>query len=301
MIKSAGLINYASLLLMAILWGSVFATIIMALDSFEPMAVAWWRTAIAAVFLWVCMLVLKKPLSKDAYIWRQMAIISVLLIVLPYSFITYAGLYTNSSIMGLAMATMPLFALILSHYFNMIEHVYWYNYAGIAIGFMGMYLLFFGDGESIDIENATGGILAVGAGICYAIASVLNKRLAGTVDLENQITMPFITGTVLLLPIIGVMGTDLFPASPSQDAVLALVYTGLFPTAIAGIIRIFVLLRTNPAFASLTTYMIPIVSTLIGVIFMGDILQKNFWTAIVLVMVGIILCQYRPKSKNVFS
>ena len=301
MFKSASLINYACLMLTAILWGSVFATLIIALESFDPIAIAWWRTVIAALFLWLGMVLLKKPLIKDWYIWKRLTVISLFMIALPYILISNAGLYTNSSTMGLAMATLPLFSLVLSHYLNMIVHVYWYNYLGIGIGFIGMYLLLFGGGETIDLENSTGVLLAILASVCYAIAAVLNKKFAGVVNVENQITIPYITGSIVLLPFVWLTGTDLFPDSPSQNALMALVYTGLLPTAVAGVLRIFLLLRTNPAFTSLNTYIIPIVSTLIGVLFMGDMLQKNFWTAIVLVMVGIVLCQYRPKSKNTLT
>lgn len=293
MFKSASFINYAGLLTMAVLWGSVFATIVIALQSFDPLAIAWWRTVIAALFLWLGMVLFKKPLIKDWSIWRQLTVISIFMLALPYIFISHAGLYTNSSTMGLCMSTMPLFALILSHYLKMMSNVYWYNYLGVGIGFMGMYLLFSGGEESIDLKNSTGVILATMTAICYAIAAVLNKRMAGKVDMENLITIPYITGGILLLPVVWLTGADLWPEHPSQNSIIALVYMAILPTAVAGIVRIIILLRTNPAFISLSTYIIPIVSTLIGVMFMNDVLQQNFWTAIVLVMAGIILCQYR--------
>ena len=295
MFKSPSIVNYAGLLLSASLWGSVFATIVIALGSFDPIAVAWWRTCIAAALTLVIMVALGKPLSRKLQDWLQLGILSVFLIVLPFSFITHAGTYSNSSTIGLAIATLPMFSLMLTHYLNMISTVYWYNYVGIFIGFMGMYLLFTGDGESIDINNTTGVMLASLCPICYAIAGVLNKRVANTISLENQAAIPFITGTVLLLPVVWATDTNLLPDNPSQDAMLALLYTGAFPTAIAGMVRIYVLRRTQPAFTSLAGYIVPLISTLIGVVFMGDILKQNFWTALVLVMVGIILCQYRPK------
>ena len=301
MVKSASIINYTGLLASSALWGSVFAAIIIALDSFEPIAIAWWRTFIAALILLAFMAWRKKKISQNWQTWWQLALVSVFMIVLPYSFITTAGMYTNSSTMGLAIATMPLFSLILSHYLKMIEHVYWYNYLGIGIGFLGMYLLFFSHGETPDIDNITGVALGIMSAICYTIASVLNKKFSDTADLENQVTIPFLTGTVLLLPVVYITGVDLLPNNPTENALLALFYIGAFPTAVAGILRIYVLLRTNPAFTSLAGYIVPLMSTLVGVAFMGDILQKNFWTALVLVMVGIILCQYRPKSKNTLS
>jgi drug/metabolite transporter (DMT)-like permease len=72
-----------------------------------------------------------------------------------------------------------------------------------------------------------------------------------------------------------------------------MIYAAIMPTAIAAIIRVRVITTAGSVFMSLTSYMVPVWSVILGVSFMNEALPPQLFIALGIILAGIALSQSR--------
>lgn len=297
MINQQTTTNYAFLVTASLMWGGTFALLTVASESFNPMALAWWRVVLGAFVLYVYLKIKGHKLPTDPTIWGKFAVLGITICALPFVVVNYAIQYTNSSTVGLAMAMIPIFSTLLGTLAGQVKNISWQHYLGIAIGFFGIYMLVTGDGQGLDFNNKLGALLGVTGALCYSGSMIINKHLQGIVHTYVQTLLPFVWGSVFLLPIAYLTGYGIMPTgTPTLWSVVGLLAAAVFPTVIARILATIVLLRTNPAFASISGYLVPISSAAIGAFLMGEVLTSHFWIAFSCILGSIWLCKNRPQN-----
>jgi DME family drug/metabolite transporter len=111
-----------------------------------------------------------------------------------------------------------------------------------------------------------GGLLALGAGACYALYAVLVKSVVGRVAPVPLAAWTFAVAALSLAPI--VLGGE--PVAAGAWGWALLVYLGVVPTALAYILYV-VGLRAMPVTVSGVVALVePLTATLLGVAFFGD-------------------------------
>lgn len=286
------LINYSCIITASALWGSTFALLVVASESFHAIAITWWRVALGALVLYAFVRTQGIPLPTRLDIWAKFAVLGLFICAIPFACVSYAVQYTNASTVGLAMATIPLFSTIIGTLTGYMKSTGWQHYFGIIIGFIGIYVLIGFDTEGLDFNNKWGVILSIVSALCYSISMIINKKLQGIVHSHLQTFLPFCWGSLFLLPMVYMNDVSLVPQTiPTFESIVALMTLAIFPTVIARMLALFVLIRTNPSFASLSGYLVPISSTIIGFWILGDTLSTNFWIAFMCVITSIWLCR----------
>jgi drug/metabolite transporter (DMT)-like permease len=86
---------------------------------------------------------------------------------------------------------------------------------------------------------------------------------------------------------------DPFDAVPPRAAVLAVLWMGLFPTAVATIVYFQLIRRAGATFMSLTNYLTPGISVLLGMVLLGERPGWNVFTGMALILAGVALAQSR--------
>jgi drug/metabolite transporter (DMT)-like permease len=81
------------------------------------------------------------------------------------------------------------------------------------------------------------------------------------------------------------------PRIPSTIGLLAIVYLGLIPTALASIIKVAVIRSAGPSFLTLTNYQVPVWSVLFGSLFLGESLPTNLFVGLALILLGVAIIQ----------
>jgi drug/metabolite transporter (DMT)-like permease len=75
------------------------------------------------------------------------------------------------------------------------------------------------------------------------------------------------------------------------SSLLSLFYLGLFPTAIAFVLRFHLISIAGPVFLSYVAYLIPIFAIFWGYIFLKETISQDTLIGIILILIGVFLSQ----------
>lgn len=277
---------------LGITWGGTFMVIEFALNGITPFWLAAGRIAFAAILTTVVWgwFGFRFFLTEERDWWGTL-VVGILSTALPFQLISWGQQYVTSGFAGVSMASVALLVLPLSHFFVPGEAMTLRRTLGFIIGFFGVVLLigpkaFNGTRSPMEIW---GQLACFGAAACYAVSSVVMRRLP-PVDPIGLSAIPLIIGAGF------VIGTAVViegaPPSVSSQTIWIIIFLGLFPTAGANLLRVLVIRTAGPVFMSLTNYQVPLWSVVFGITFLNEDFQATFFIALVLILAGVALSQY---------
>lgn len=288
------LTSWLLVVLLGFVWGGTFLVTEVALTGITPFWLAASRIGLASVVmlaLWATRgfaLFTARPTAGDITTLITIGIISS---ALPFSLLAWGQQYVTSGFAGVTMASVALIVLPLAHFLLPGENMTPRKIGGFLIGFVGVVVLIGGQAfESTGAAMETAGRMAcVGAASCYAVSSILMRRLP-SVD-------PIGLGTILMLIGASVMLPAAFlsegpPPLPSPKILGVLAFLGLIPTAGAAFLRVYVVRTAGPVFMSLVNYQVPVWSVLLGALILAEPLPMSLLYAMVLILAGVGLSQY---------
>lgn len=273
--------DWALFLSVAAIWGSSFLLIDIGLDALPPGLITFLRIASGAAAL----LALPKPSVRiEADDRARVLLLSVLWTALPFTLFPIAEQYINSSVTGLLNGATPIFVAIVATVF-LRQPPRGPLLVGIAVGFAGITCISLpsiGDGAS----EAKGVLLVLAATVCYGvainIAAPLQQRYGSLPLMSRMLAL----ATVWTLPY-GLW--DLGDAEWEAGPVAAVLVLGVVGTGFAFAIMGSLVGRVGSQRASFITYLIPVVSLVLGVAFRGDTVAPLAVAGIALVIGGALL------------
>ncbi len=249
----------------SLIWGSSHLLIAYALEGLTPSMITLLRVGIGALTLWGIRAVQGSHIPiAPADRWHIFAI-SVVWVAVPFSLFPIAQQWINSAVTGLLTGATPLLAAVASVVFVKVAPR-GIQVAGLITGFLGVVLISLGsaaDGES----QARGVALVLIATACYGVA--LNMAPPVQAKYGAIVTMSSVLGvaTVLVAPLAVV---DFAENEWRLRAVTATIALGAIGTGIAYWIMTTLVGRVGALRASFITYLIPVVSLVLGVAIRGD-------------------------------
>ncbi|WP_299190938.1 DMT family transporter [uncultured Litoreibacter sp.] len=292
--KSPGLINWLTLGLLGLIWGASFMSTAVALQGAGPLSVSAIRLAIGALVLFAVARAMghRLPPRSDRKLWLCIIGMGVFSNAVPFTLLGLAIQYVPSAFAGVTMAAVPLLVLPLAHFLVPGERMSWIKCAGFAIGFVGVFILIGG----LSIFEAGGDTLpklaCIGAAFCYAIGSIIT-RLAPPAHPIAFSTGGLVIGALIMVPL--ALMFEGLPGAMPANAIAALLYLALLPTALATILLVRVIQSAGPSFMSLVNYQVPVWSVLFGVALMSEALPASFLLALGLILGGLALTQAAQK------
>ena len=292
--------NWIALICLGAIWGGSFMGAKLALTSFGPMTVALLRLTLASVVLLIIALASGRKFpgfstSTDQRIWVHIAIMGLITNAVPFSLLNWGQLYVSSGFAGVTMAVVPLLVLPLSHFILKSNEMAPQKVIGFIIGFIGIIVLI-GPTQLITSTGANlepvARIACISAALCYGLGAI-NTRLCPPVSIMVYSTGGLVVGTLFLLPI--ALLIEGVPQWPETTALIATIYLGLFPTALATILLVGIINSAGPAFMSMVNYQVPLWAIAFGIIFLGEKVPTSFIAALGLIMLGLAVSQ-RPNK-----
>ena len=280
--------EYLLLLLVAAIWGASFSLIKVGVSEIGPATLTLGRVTIAAITLTVWLIIFeRKMLDTSLQAISYYAFIGLLGNAIPFTLIGMSEQTLDSSFVAILMGIMPLFTIGMAHFFLEDEPFSKRMLFGISIGFTSLIVLL---GFSI-WEGAKQDILAqalvILASICYAATTIIvrrNKRLSG---------LEMATGAMIAASVFSMIAAFILE-DPTQlnwtaRAILPMILLGVLPTALASVLY-FRLVRSLGAtrFAQIN-YIIPVFGSIIGAVFLDEIISWRMVVALALVLSGIYL------------
>ena len=280
------LIDYILLTLLALIWASAFFNIKIATYSFGPVTIAFLRVLFGAIpILLLCYFknIKIEAFSKD---WHWFAMIGFINLVLPFFLIAYGVKSVQSNLAAILMATTPLSATVLSHFYTKNEKFNLIKTFGVLIGFFGVIFLF-SDNLLINESNFVSALLILLGSTCYVIGGLLTLKISKKKN-ENVTGSILIWATLILIPIVSFIEQP-WHVIPRTDSLISVIYLGIVPTGIAWLLRFRILKNNGLIFQSQVSYLIPIFGIILSYIFLGELITPKVLVAVIAVVVGIYL------------
>ena len=278
--------DYFLLSLLALIWASAFFNIKIATYSFGPLTIAFLRILLGAIPVIVLCLAKKIKIEAFSRDWYWFAAIGIINLVIPFFLIAYGVQKVQSNLAAILMASTPLSATILAHFFTKNEKINLTKTLGVFLGFFGIVFLF-SDNLLINQTNFISALLILCGSTFYVIGGLLTLKISNKKN-ENVTASILIWGSIILFPI-SMFIEQPWNLSPRLDSTLSLIYLGVFSTGIAWLLRFYILKNNGLVFQSQVAYLIPIFGVILGFLILNEVITPKVIISLILVIIGIYI------------
>ncbi len=291
-------LDWASLFFLGLIWGASFLGVSLALEGFGPISLAALRILFGAVALSILAFAsgVGLPTFRDATgrrVWLHCLGFAIFTNSVPFTLLSWAQQHVTSGFAGISMAVAPLFVLPLARVI-LGEPMTTRKIAGFVAGFAGVVVLIGPSalgGLGTIVENLAR-LACFGAALCYAIGTMIT-RTAPKVPLMSYAAGGLIIASIMIVPI--ALHQEGLPEFGFDRAFVALIYLGIFPTALATVMLVKVVNSAGPTFMAQVNYLVPIWAVIFGMAVLGEALPPSFVLALALIFGGLALAQAKAK------
>ena len=291
--RQPNLTDYIFLVVLALIWASAFFNIKIATYSYGPVTIAFLRILLGTIpVVGLCFF---KKIKIEAFSrdWYWFAAIGIINLVIPFFLIAYGVQKVQSNLAAILMASTPLSATVLAHFFTNNEKINFIKVLGVMIGFSGIVFLF-SDNILINENNIISALLILGGSTFYVIGGLLTLKVSNKKN-ENVTASILIWATIFLLPITAYTEQP-WNLNPRLDSTISLIYLGIFSTGLAWLMRFRILKNNGLVFQAQVAYLIPIFGIILGYIFLNEIITSKVIVAVAAVVLGIYFVRRSIKN-----
>ena len=289
-------LDYFLLTVLALIWASAFFNIKIATYSYGPLTIAFLRILFGAIPVVILCYIKKIKIEAFSKDWYWFATIGFINLVIPFFLIAYGVQKVQSNLAAILMASTPLTAAALAHFFTENEKINLIKSLGILIGFSGIVFLF-SDNLLINKSNVFSAFLILFGSCFYVVGGLLTLKISNKKN-ENVTASILIWGTLILLPI-SFFFEQPWNLTPRLDSTLALIYLGIFSTGIAWLLRFYILKHNGLVFQAQVAYLIPIFGVILGFLILNEVITSKVIIALIAVIIGIYTVKKGSKIKLV--
>jgi drug/metabolite transporter (DMT)-like permease len=276
-------------LALATIWGSTFLLIKIAVTAgVAPVWVGFFRCVFGAAALWVMVLVRRERMPRDPAVWGHTFVVALLLNSVPFPLFAFGETKISSVLAGVWNATVPLATLVFVLMLLPDERPNARRLAGMATGFVGV-LVVLGVWNGVEAGPLIGTLSCLGATTCYGAAFAYTRRfLASRPESATVLSTAQVTWGTLHLGLLAPL-VEGAPQWPGWGATAALVVLGALGTGLAYRLNFTVIRAAGSTVASTVTYLTPLLSTVLGAVFLREPVGVNTAAGAVLIILGVVL------------
>ncbi len=289
-------LDYFLLVLLALIWASAFFNIKVATYSYGPLTIAFLRIFFGAIPVILLCFIKKIKIEAFTKDWYWFASIGIINLVIPFFLIAYGVKNVQSNLAAILMASTPLSASVIAHFFTKNEKINIIKSLGVMVGFSGIVFLF-SDNILINENNFISAILILCGSTFYVIGGLLTLKISNKKN-ENVTASILIWGTIVLLPF-SLFIEQPWNLSPRIDSTISLLYLGIFSTGIAWLLRFYILKHNGLVFQAQVAYLIPIFGVVLGFLILGELITPKVIISLMAVIIGIYIVKKGSKIKAV--
>src|SRR3954467_15621453 len=280
------------LILLALIWGSSFMFIKIAVRELDPATLILGRLALAAATLGI---VVPMRVGGGATLhelrvhWRALAVVGLLNTAVPFWLLSWGETRIDSGLASIIQASVPIFNALLAFAFFHDDRVTGRRLLGVAIGFVGVALLVGAQPHA----KVLGALAVVGMALCYAAGGLLTRRHLGHVR-PHVIALGTSAAAAIAVTPAGIAQAP--HHAPGWKVIASVVVLGVVCTAVAYLLFFTIIVRAGAGYAALVTYLVPPVALAYGAIFLDESIGLYAILGLVLILGGVALGTRRTTS-----
>src|SRR3954453_12166675 len=258
--------NLSMLIALALIWGSSFLFIKVAVRELTPATLIVGRLGLAAITLGLLVLFVVGTGGTTRQLranWMWLVIVALVNTAIPFWLLSWGETRIESRLASIIPGSVPIFNAVIAFVAFREVRVTGIRLVGVAIGFVGVALLVGAQPEG----KVLGALAVVGMAFCYGVGGLMTGRYLKP---AQPIVVAFAStaiATLVWLPVGVAQAPGHMPSWKTIGSVLAL---GIPGTALAYLLFSGLITGAGAAYTSLVTYLIPPIALAYGAIFLGE-------------------------------
>ncbi|MDA7827898.1 DMT family transporter [Rhodobacteraceae bacterium] len=292
-------IDWLMLITLSFIWGGSFFFNAVILREIPTLTLVAARVSLAALALWVFVIITGRYRSLGWRVWGALAILGAINNALPFSLIVHAQTTISSGLASILNATTPLFTILVAGVFLSDERLTLPRIFGVVLGLVGVVFMIGTDALSGLHENIWGLLSSLGAALAYGFGSTYGRRFRRLGVDPILVAMGQVTTSSLFLwPLAFWVDAPLSLPMPSAATLWSLFSLAIFCTSIAYIFYFKILESAGATNISMVTFLVPVSAIVLGILFLGETLHTSHILGMALIGLGLIVIDGRIFSRR---
>lgn len=268
-----------------------------AVGQLPPFQLIFIRTTIAAVGLNAVLFLRGKRWPTDGRSLRDLLFLGIFNTVMPFALITWGEKHIPSNLAGVLQGCTALFSLVIAHFAFADERITRRKLAGLFMGFAGVVLLATrrapAGGAPEDSLATLGQLALILSSVCYAVGgsfsrAAMKQRLEPIMVSAGTMTIAAVVTGVITYFVPAMAGGAPVPFAQMRPQVLgAILMLGVFNTFVAYLIFYTLVSVMGASRSAMITYVLPVVSLVLGAVFLREVVDARLLAATALILGGI--------------
>mgnify|MGYP000173888653 FL=1 len=288
--------EFSLLGLLALLWGSSYLFIKIAVVEIPPITLIAYRVAVACIFLLLIMAWRKEQFPRDIPTWRALLVLAFFNSIGAWTILAWGQQYVDSGLASVLNSTSPIFVFIFTLLLSYHEKPHPLKFFGACLGVLGVTLI-----VGVDVlaglgQQVLGQLASLSGAILYACAALYAKRF-------TQLSATVIAASTMLLATLVLLPASLiieqpWQLSPSLSAIYAATALAILCTGFALLIYFRLLKTIGPMGVASQAYLRAGVGVMLGIVFLGEHITLSIGLGLTAAILGVIAINYPVKLKS---
>lgn len=279
---------WPTLVLLASMWGASYLFIKLAVEDLPPAAMTDLRLLIAGVLLAAFLgmrMGIRSAVRELRSAWIPCLVLGIVNAALPMTLVAWGETHIDSSIAGIAQASVPIFVAILGLRFLPHDPLGPTRIAGLAIGIAGVAVVT-GVHPEGGFWAVAGTFAVVLSSLSYASGGIYGQlRVRGTPG-PVLATGSMVAGALVLLPF---AAADPPTSAPGAKALAGLLALAVVPTFLGQLLLFRMLRLFGSRRMSLVTFLMPGFAVVYGAVLLSEPISAAALVGLALILAGVIL------------
>lgn len=285
-------------LLLCCIWGSTWLFIKLGLEDLPPLTFAGIRFVIATAIVFSLIKLRHIPLPAGKRDWTLLAVTGILSFTLNYGLVFWGEQYISSGLAALLQSTLPLFGLIIAHFYLPGERMTWAKTAGVLLGVVGVGVIFSNQLQMSGPRALWGSAALVLSAFCAAYANVLVKTYALNLQPAVLAGGQMLFGLVPLLLIgIPLEGNPL-NYRWTMVAVISLFYLAIVGTVVAFLLYYWLMHNMDVTKTMLIALVTPVTAVILGMLVLKEEMHWRTLIGGAMIILGLALIVLRRSKRS---
>jgi drug/metabolite transporter (DMT)-like permease len=287
---------FFNLFILALLWGSAFPGIKLGLSGLSAANLTLLRFAVASLCFLLFLLVTKKRLLPRREDVPYFFLVGLLGITIYHLALNYGELHVSAGAASLIIATAPAITAVVA-FFMLRDRLPLLGWLGFLVSFVGVLLIVLGDSAALQFNPYA--LLVLLSALVTAFFTVLQKPLFARYQAVEVTAFATWAGTVPLLVFAPGLSADV--ADASRSALLATVYIGVFPAAVAYAQFSYAISKMPVTLATTFLYAVPVFSLFFSWLLLGEIPSLLMLSGGAVALSGIAVVSYAKRRERLVA
>jgi drug/metabolite transporter (DMT)-like permease len=279
---------WSQILLLAAMWGASYLFIKLAVEDIPPAAMTDMRLGLAALLLTgyvVLRMGMRQAATELRLAWVPCLVLGVINAALPMTLVAWGETHIDSSIAGIAQASVPIFVAILGLRFLPHDPLRPAGVAGLLLGLAGVALIT-GVHPSGGAWAIAGTFAVVLSSVSYASGGVYGQLHVHGTPGPILAAGSMIAGALVLFPVALV---DPPVHAPDATALAGLLALALVPTFLGQLLLFRILRSFGSRRLSLVTFLMPGFAVVYGAVLLDEPVSAAALAGLALILAGVIM------------